>query len=320
MKKIIQLSLIVLSVFIVSLYFSNTSYASCVAPTYPVCSRVSPGSWIPQETSCGSQVLADYKVQVISYQACLQAQISSNITPASVNTTGSFELNDFPDSFNAVAGQEFKAYINFIYSGSRSRLGVSITGNDLPDDVKLGYIEYGSNGVNSILFSGIPRKVKNYPLKLVLTDNYGIVLTKNFTFNVSGLVFKDESFPNAVLKKPYSMNINFTYAGSKTPVLSVYDLPENLQFSFLNFNASDGVFNLKFTPFKIGKYAFKGDAMVDGVVVGTKTFSITVDDPTQIVVQPTAIIIPTKEEVVVENTAEIIKKYLPKKLKKIKVL
>lgn len=207
--------------------------------------------------------------------------VSLVILPSSVMAAGSFELNDFPESFTAVAGEKFQAYINFIYSGPEYRLGVSITGKKLPDDVKLGYIEYGANGVNSILYSGIPKEVGDYSLNLVLTDNYGIVLTKHFVFKVSGLVFRNDSLPNATLNKPYTANINFTYPGKSTPLLSITTFPEGVSFDFTNFNGNDGFFPLKLTPRKVGQFTFKTEVTVNGVSVGTKIFSLTVNDPNQ---------------------------------------
>jgi hypothetical protein len=197
--------------------------------------------------------------------------------PNSTLAAGSFELVDFPETFNAVAGREFKTYINFIYSGTEYSLGVSITGNELPHGVKLGSIEYGANGVNSILLSGTPSEVSNYPLSLILTDNYGIMLTKRFNFNVNGLVFSGDALPNAVINKPYSTDVRFTYAGDKSPIIRIYDIPDSLYFDFTSITASKGSFTFRLTPRKVGTYTFKADATVSGIGIGTKIFSLTVN-------------------------------------------
>lgn len=197
--------------------------------------------------------------------------------PIKVFAVGSFELNDFPDTLNGIAGQKFKTFINFIYSGTASNVGVSVVGKKVPNGIDLGHVSYGGNGVDSIEYSGIPVEIGNYPLNLVLTDNSGVVLTRHFNFNISGLSFEDNLLPNAIINKPYSQNIKFLYAGTESPLISFLGFPDTVQLSYNKVYAYNSFFALKLIPRQAGTFTFNVNAVANGVEVGTKVFTLVVD-------------------------------------------
>ncbi|MES2023856.1 MAG: hypothetical protein V4439_04175 [Patescibacteria group bacterium] len=87
--------------------------------------------------------------------------------------------------------------------------------------------------------------------------------------------------PNAMINTSYSANINYTPI-EETPVLRFYDLPESIELSFLNFNGNNGAFALKLTPKKVGVFILKARVVVKDVEIGSTSFNLTVDDPTQV--------------------------------------
>lgn len=245
--------------------------------------------------------------------------------PNSAIATGSFELIDFPTSFNAYLLQNFSTYINFLYSGTnKSGVGVSIIGDNVPAGISLGSVEQRPNGVNSIYYSGIPKIIGSYPLTLILTDNDGAILTKHFSLNINGLVFNNDLLPNATINKPYFTNINFYYPGIDTPSIRFYDLPDGLQFDTINSMGYNGSFTLRLTPRKAGQFTFNAVASVNYIDIGTKTFNLIVDDQPQIQTTNQTLIITPQQTIPLIKTQEketakipsVIKKEIPKLNKK----
>lgn len=132
-------------------------------------------------------------------------------TVTSMNASGTFQLINMPSTLQAYVGENYWAYINFIYSGQGIE-GVSLVGQNLPMGMSLGSISYGANGLDNIMFSGLPLSVGDYTLELLLTDNDGTILTQSIDFNVAPpLTFTTTSLPDATVGQPYSATINFTY-------------------------------------------------------------------------------------------------------------
>lgn len=122
-----------------------------------------------------------YLMSAASYLTLIFAFFSS-----SAQAAGTFQLLNFPTSTKVIVGQPYSFYINFLYSGNNIP-SISIIGNPLPDNVTLnvGAMKYGVNGLDNVQITGTATAIRDYPLTLELTDNYGAFLTQSLDFNVS---------------------------------------------------------------------------------------------------------------------------------------
>lgn len=197
-----------------------------------------------------------------------------------VYSAGSFEFNNLPDSFKLTAGQKFEAYVNFFYSGTVYTPRGTFIGSDFPPGLKTEPVTYGGGGSYSFLYKGIPLKPGTYHLTAALTDDYGALLNKKIDIIISGLIFSEESLPNAEIKKPYTYDLNYTYAGEDAPLLSIDNVsPRDLNFSYTHITAENGHFKLRLISYKPGKYTFRATAIVNNAELGQKIFTLIVNDP-----------------------------------------
>jgi len=224
---------------------------------------------------------------------------------------GSFQLLNFPASITKIVGQQSSVYINFLYSGQASQVGVSFVGDTLPDGMQLGYVSYGAYGVDGIEWSGIPTTVGDYPLTLVLTDNNGVILSQPLDFkvvsNTNLVTFTTNSLPNAVLNQNYSTVIKYTYLGTDYPYISFGNFPQGLDSGRPVAVNGIGTIALTGTIAKAGIFTFSVNAQIDGVNTGAETFSLVVDDPNKpspppVVVTPAPVITPQVPVVVPQST------------------
>jgi hypothetical protein len=185
---------------------------------------------------------------------------------------------------------------------------VSIVGSNLPDGIQLGSVSYGKNGVDSILLSGTPKNLGDYPLNLVITDNDGALLTTPFDFNIvnGNLIFTDNSLPNATLLKPYYLNLSFTHNGNGA---TFHVSPSSSEISIQNQNyVTTGVKSfispviIELIPYEAGEYKINVFATTDNsAMVGSKTFILTVDNPN---ISPKNLPIPFNQATVAPATVQ----------------
>lgn len=203
----------------------------------------------------------------------------------SLNAAGVFEISDIQDTYSVKAGKNFTTYISFYYSGTAYVPIVSTTGKFFPEDLKLGRLEEKGGGLYNIKYSGTPHTPGKYPLTLVLSDDFGAILTKKFTVDVSGVTFNDVQLPDAIVNKEYSQNINFKY-GNDPVLINLSEIPESFGVDFLNINASNDSFVLKLVPHKTGQFTFNVNAFGSEDKsklhkLGQKTYTLNVVYPNQ---------------------------------------
>jgi len=233
--------------------------------------------------TCQAQI-TQYQADMQAYNNCLSSLPATppvmHYVPAPSSTApGTIQLMDFTDPYSINVGSDLTGYfVRFVYSGSR-QLGASIVGS-LPPGVILGSINYGTNGIDTVRITGTPTKIGNYPFSLIITDNNGALIVKPLNLVVKTL-FKDATLPNATPNKPYSQVINFYYGGSNTPRINFStSSPSDFYLESTSVNGYSGVVTLKLTPFKAGQFTIKADAIINGITVDTKTFNLTVANPT----------------------------------------
>ena len=86
----------------------------------------------------------------------------------------------------------------------------------------LGYITYGGNGYDSVTWSGTPTQTGTYPMTLMLTDNYGALLTQSFTFDVFNqqINIATTTLPTGTVGSNYSASVGVNWWGNGTPSIS----------------------------------------------------------------------------------------------------
>ena len=203
------------------------------------------------------------------------------------DAAGSFQLLGFRSSSTAVVNLPFKYVVNYIYSGD-SVSHISLVGQTLPEGIELGSITYGANGVDSIEISGVPKKIGEYPLNLVITDNDGALLSQSFTIKVISSIYEieTESISNGCVGSQYSSSIKVDFLG-ETPSVNFDGLPEGIFYSKeVNKKESDGyptgnvTVNLYGAPSKEGNYVvtfYVGNYNGGGT---RKTFTINISSKT----------------------------------------
>lgn len=89
-----------------------------------------------------------------------------------------------------------------------------------------------------------------------------------------------DSLPDAIVNKQYSTEIKFTQDAKvkEIPVLNLSSLPESFYSASMNSNGYYGVFTMRLTPRKLGKFTFSADVSINGTPVTSKTFSLNVVD------------------------------------------
>ncbi len=250
--------------------------------------------------NCHNSV-AQYQAAVAAYQNCLSAtpvvvQNSSSTAP------GSIQLLNFPSQLNATVNKNFSVVINYVYSGS-NYTHVSIVGTNLPQDLELGSVTYGNNGVDNITLSGIPTQTGDYPLTLVVTDNNGALVNQSFDLKVNDIcsgipvsgalnpvVFTDDAqLPDATVGQLYSQRLIFTFSKNLDATLPAIGFcsSDGLTITPASAGGSGGNGSAGFTvtpkqsgQFKITAYAMNGAN--NGNEVGVKTFNLTVNSPNNI--------------------------------------
>jgi len=198
-----------------------------------------------------------------------------SFTHASI-AAGSFSLVDFPGTYHAAAGQKFEKDIIFYYSGSSVTPKASVTGNNLPSGLSLSSVSLVKQGSYTVKYFGTPKESGDFDLTLLLTDDTGALSTTDFKMNIGTLVWSPAPLPAAVLKKPYVRNVYYTYPGTDALMFKLHDIPDELQFNYLNLVGRGGFFTLNFVPQKAGQFSFKADVFVNGISLGTKTLTVTV--------------------------------------------
>lgn len=146
--------------------------------------------------------------------------------------TGSFQLVNFTSLRTAVALTPYEVSINFIYSGNNIP-SVSLIGTQLPVGLSLSKIyAEGDNGLHYIKIYGTPASTGNYKLTLLLTDNFGAMLTKEIELNVNKSEYNlntelPSNLPVGKVGQPYNGKILFPYTGGK-PTLNSAEVPYGL--------------------------------------------------------------------------------------------
>lgn len=228
------------------------------------------------------------------------------ISNTAVYADGKFELVDFSEVITITAGEAFSRNINFYYSGPQSDLGVSVVGRGLPTGLKLGPVEYGINGVNSIKLFGVPNEIGIYPLQLLLTDNHGIILTQKFTVAITGLVFTENNLPDGLAGKAYSVDLKYSYAGTRRVSLQLF--PGQAVSGY------DGIFHIELPATQAGTYTYTGTVFSEtGLILAKQTFYLNVKDLAQQKVENNTTVI--SENLVASSTKTKIQQ-LPQSLNK----
>lgn len=191
--------------------------------------------------------------------------------------TGSFELISFPDTLNAVAGKSYNKSVDFFYSGTGYFTPrISFVGSNLPSGIKMTPpIPAGGSLYNSTI-TGTPLTPGNYDLILTLTDYDGALLNKKFTFKVEGLTFSDEVLPNAIVGRPYSHTIRYSYNGDVDPLVKLTEYPDYVQMNSSNIFGRSGEVPMGFTSWKEGSFTFNANATSDGAYLGNKSYTVTI--------------------------------------------
>jgi Putative peptidoglycan binding domain len=104
----------------------------------------------------------------------------------------------------------------------------------------------------------------------------GSVYTKDGC--IAPLKITTSSLPDAVVNKEYSTDIKFTYDDKvkEIPVLNLSSLPESFYSASMNSNGYYGVFPVRLTPRKLGKFTFNADVSINGAPVTSKVFTLNV--------------------------------------------
>ncbi len=106
---------------------------------------------------------------------------------------------------------------------------------------------------------------------------------------VAPLKILNTTLPNAILNKPYSSDVKFSYDIQDGLSFNFSDIPDGIYFDFLNSNVGNNTFSVKLTPRKLGTFTFKANAMMNNLVFSTSILSLTVNNPTQITFPPQTI-------------------------------
>ena len=218
---------------------------------------------------------------------------------------GVFEMNEFSDSYTAIAGEPFNAHFSFYYSGTTYIPKVSVVSDSFPGGVSLGALKTEGVSFYSIDYSGIPTTPGGYSIKLMLTDDYGALLVKKFTINVQGLVFNTTTLPNAIINKEYVQDIYFNYPSTKIPRIIFVDFPRSIYPQVLDPNGFNQHVTLKFIPRQVGQFAIKAIATVDmkdagKIELGSQFFNVMVENEVPIIPskQVTTTLVPTPAPVI----------------------
>jgi hypothetical protein len=175
--------------------------------------------------------------------------LAVSFLPHLAYATGTFQLlspSSLPDGSTNVP---YFATINFIYSGSYAP-GVSVIGNYLPEGLVLGTISQGANGVDSITLSGTPTTTGNYPIKLILNDNNGALLTQSYTLNISYSAnftlptYQTTSLTTGTILTSYFDHITLLYNNGSinntpTPNITFTGLPTGLRVGAIESNGGN---------------------------------------------------------------------------------
>lgn len=140
----------------------------------------------------------------------------------SAHAAGTFQLSNFNPVIYGISGEHLATVINFFYSGNNIP-SVSIVGDpSVINSMQLGYVLYGANGYDSIVWSGTPAQTGSYPMTLTLTDNYGAFMTQPFTFNVFNqqITIATTTLPAGVVGSSYSASVGVNWWGNGTPNIS----------------------------------------------------------------------------------------------------
>lgn len=213
--------------------------------------------------------------------------LSISIFASNAEAYGTFELIDFPDTLNAVAGKAFTKHIDFFYSGGyTSSPRISVVSKNFPIGMSMSSAIAGGGNLYNATYSGNPTTPGIYNLILTLTDYDGAQLNKNFVFNVAGLTISEQLLPNAVINTPYEHEITYKYDGDKDPSFIVSDLPDYVHVNATMTYGNYGTFKLGLTSWKAGSFTFKVTAYVNGPI-GEKVFTMTVNEKQQVKVPVT---------------------------------
>lgn len=203
--------------------------------------------------------------------------LSIGVFANSASAYGTFELIDFPDALNAVAGKAFTKHVDFFYSGGyTSSPRISFVGSNLPSGMKMTPPILAGGSLYNSTITGTPLTPGNYDLILTLTDYDGALLNKKFTFKVDGLTFSDEVLPNAIVGKPYSHVIRYSYNGDVDPFVKLTEYPDYVQMNYSNIFGRNGEVPVGFTSWKEGRFTFNVNATSEGAYLGNKSYTVTI--------------------------------------------
>lgn len=196
---------------------------------------------------------------------------------------GTFQLIGFSNSVKAAVGQPYSMTINYFYSGNNYS-DLSLVGSHaLIDDLKFSPVAYGSNGFDSVVLSGTPTVVGDYLLTLVLTDNYGALLSQPFDFNVVGdhiLNITTNSIPDGTAGLNYSAAINLNWIGGNDPTFTFFGLPRGISQQYVSNriasnNSGSETINLSGSPIAPGQFTITLSA-VEGNIGTQQQFILNV--------------------------------------------
>ncbi len=202
--------------------------------------------------------------------------LSFSLVPQISIASGTIEMVDFSESYTAVAAENFRAHFSFYYSGTIYTPKVTLTSKNFPTGLKMGKVTTEGVSFYSVEYSGIPEVPGSYSLKLLVTDDYGAMLVRDFVINVKGLTFDTTSLPDVTVGQESVNNINFHYPGTEVPRLSFEGFPQSFYLQKFDPNGFNSHFVLSFLPTKAGEYTFNIIAKVNGFRMGVGALKINV--------------------------------------------
>lgn len=186
----------------------------------------------------------------------------SFLSTQNVFADAAFNLIDFQATTTANVGDPFKQRITFAYTGTSTKLKVTLSGNNPKQTgIDVGQVGWSGDGLNYVEISGTPLQAKVNKFKLIFSDSKYVKLVQPAVYDIQGLKFATTTLPDATeLFKPYTATITYEYAGKDIPQFS-YNFP--VQFGRVDTNISNSKKSttITFNPSLKGKYSFNITAL-----------------------------------------------------------